>query len=80
MRLDNEGGKEMNYFEALRLVGHFPVVEGFWRNVSMAAGLVGVTAMLFLTMVFEIFDANWLSFSITIVFLIMAILPLYLPR
>lgn len=70
----------MNIFEALRLVGKYPVVEGVWRSVSMIVGLVGVMALLLIVFLWKINAFNWLIFSLMLVFAVMATLPMYLPK
>ncbi len=70
----------MNIFEALKLVGHFPIVEGFWRNISVAVGMIGVLALLFLVIILEVSIANWAFGFLLFTFVIMATLPIYLPR
>jgi uncharacterized membrane protein len=70
----------MNIFEALRLVGKYPVIEGFWRNVSMAVGFIGIMTLLLIVFIWKINTFNWLVFLLMLLFAVMATLSLYLPR
>jgi uncharacterized membrane protein len=70
----------MNIFEALRLVGKYPVVKGIWRNASMVVGLIGIIALLLVVFLWKINTFNWLVFLLILLFAVIATLPIYLPR
>ena len=69
-----------NYFKALRLVGGYYVVEGFWRTLFTAIGLVGMAVFLLIAAIIKEMPFNWITMSLILVLGVMATLPMYLPR
>ena len=67
----------MNIFQAMKLVGHFPVTQGFWKNIMVIIGLVGPAILLFLVFVGGI--TNWVTMSLLFVSIVVGGLGLYMP-
>lgn len=71
----------MNMFEAMRLVGKYPVVEGFWRCASFVIGIIGIMIFLLVAGLFwKTSIPVWLVILLVTPFAVMATLPIYLPR
>ena len=68
----------MKYLEVMRSVGKYPVAIGFWRNVSIAIGFIGIMALLFLAGFMKI-GFNWPMLILILIFSVMMMLPVYLP-
>ncbi|KKQ46129.1 MAG: hypothetical protein US63_C0006G0006 [Candidatus Moranbacteria bacterium GW2011_GWC2_37_8] len=67
----------MNIIQAMKQVGHFPITQGFWKNVMITMGLIGSAVMLAVIIIGGL--GNWLTFSLLIFFIIMNTLGLYIP-
>ncbi|MCD6150012.1 hypothetical protein J7J13_04515 [bacterium] len=63
----------------MRLVGGFPVVQGFWRSVSMIIGFLGIIGFFAATLMG--FVSDWkIILPIIIIFSAMFVSPIYLPK
>lgn len=71
------------YSEVMRLVGNFPVVEGWPRTISVIIGFIGIVVILAVVCFTSFFDPEKhfkLFLSLLAVFSVMFVLPLYYPR
>lgn len=70
----------MKILKALSLIGRYTVAEGFWRNISITLGLVGMAIFLLVAAITKNVPFNWFTLSLVLVLATMATLPLYLPN
>lgn len=66
----------MNIFQATKIIGHIPVVQGFWKNVMIVVGLIGSIIMLPIIILGGL--QNWLTISLMLFFIAINSLGLYI--
>ena len=70
----------MKIVKALRLVGGFPVVQGFWRSISMIVGFLGIIGFFVAVLMNFIKNDLRIILPIIIIFAVMLTFPIYLPK
>jgi len=67
----------MNIIQAIKEVGHISIVEGFWKNVMVGAGLLGFIVFSALVLIGGF--ANGVTISLMFFFITINTLGLYIP-
>lgn len=70
----------MNIIKAMRLVGGFPVVQGFRRSASMIIGFLGIMGLFVAVLTDFIKNDLRIVLPIMIIFTAMLVFPIYLPK